>query len=64
MNNSTQLHTGPAATLRRLLALTLLVLGLATVTACHTVQGAGKDIQDAGQAVEKAADKSTDGEHN
>ena len=32
-----------------------LVLWLCSLTACHTVKGAGKDIQKAGEAVEDAS---------
>lgn len=36
----------------------LVALALAvSVTGCNTVKGAGKDVQKAGQAVERAADK-------
>ncbi|MEJ7925521.1 entericidin A/B family lipoprotein [Sphingobium sp. AN641] len=34
----------------------LLLSGSLFVTACNTVEGAGRDVQSAGQAVEKAAD--------
>lgn len=42
-----------------LLALTLLaLLGTAPLLgACHTTAGAGEDISNAGQAIEKSADK-------
>jgi predicted small secreted protein len=53
-------------TFGRLLALALLTGSISTLTACHTVEGAGKDIQDAGQAVEDAADDNdaTDNDHD
>lgn len=51
-------------TLQRLLALVLLGGAMTALTACHTVEGAGKDIQDAGQAVEDVADDATDDDHN
>ena len=35
----------------------LLLSGSLMVAACNTVEGAGKDVQSAGQAVEEAADK-------
>jgi len=43
----------------RLSALALLaLLGAATLLgACHTTAGAGEDLSDAGQAVEKSANK-------
>lgn len=34
----------------------VLCLGGAMLTGCHTVEGAGEDIQDAGRAIERAAD--------
>ncbi|WP_408988154.1 entericidin A/B family lipoprotein [Sphingomonas sp. SUN019] len=34
----------------------LVVASALVVSACNTVEGAGKDVQSAGQAVEKAAD--------
>ena len=43
-------------------ALTLLaLLGAApALTACHTTAGAGKDISNAGQAIERSAKEHTD----
>lgn len=38
------------------LFLTLLLLGSALLGACHTVEGAGRDIESAGDAVQDAAD--------
>lgn len=34
----------------------LLLTGSLMVAACNTVEGAGRDVQSAGEAVEKAAD--------
>ncbi|WP_411021395.1 entericidin A/B family lipoprotein, partial [Salmonella sp. s37812] len=44
--------------------LTLMVLGLFSagmMTGCNTMAGAGKDMQGAGDKVEKTADKCSDG---
>ena len=40
-------------------ALSVIAMAIAAVaiTACNTVEGAGKDIKAGGQAIEKAADK-------
>jgi len=35
---------------------TLLLTGSLLTAACNTVEGAGRDVQSAGKAVEKAAD--------
>ena len=43
--------------LRKLLALALLAGVVVSVTACNTVEGAGKDVKATGQAIENAADK-------
>ena len=40
---------------RKVFALAL-VAGSLMVSACNTVEGAGRDVQSAGQAVENAAD--------
>ena len=40
---------------KKLLA-ALLLTGSLMVAACNTVEGAGRDVQSAGEAVEKAAD--------
>lgn len=41
--------------MKRLTALMLLAMfSIATLTACNTVQGVGKDVQKAGEAVEDA----------
>lgn len=58
------IRTDSPSNLGRALALALLGASMATLTACHTVEGAGKDIQDAGQAVEDVADSATDDDHN
>ena len=43
----------------KMLRILLSLLGLAiAVTACNTMEGAGKDVKAAGGAVEKAAEKS------
>lgn len=43
--------------MKRLTALLLLAMfSIATLTACNTVQGVGKDVQKAGEAVEEAGD--------
>jgi predicted small secreted protein len=41
-------------------AMMIVLLGMfgASLTACNTVEGAGKDVKATGQAVEKAADQS------
>jgi predicted small secreted protein len=41
----------------RLLALLAAVAVASMLTACNTVEGAGKDVKATGQAVENAADK-------
>lgn len=38
------------------LALTLVVLTAFFLTACNTVEGAGRDVERAGEAVQNAAD--------
>ena len=43
--------------MRKMFALALVAGGL-MVSACNTVEGAGKDVSSAGQAVSNAADKS------
>lgn len=48
--------------MKRLLALALLAaFASTTLTACNTIAGAGKDVQDAGKTIEKTADKCKDG---
>ncbi|MCA0327667.1 MAG: entericidin A/B family lipoprotein [Proteobacteria bacterium] len=44
--------------LKKLAALLGTAMVLATLTACNTVEGVGKDVQKAGNAVEDAARKS------
>ena len=39
----------------RLLTLTLLCAFLASLAGCNTIQGAGRDIQKAGEAIERTA---------
>ncbi len=39
-----------------LLTLTTLALGAFSLSACNTVEGAGQDIEHAGEAVQDAAD--------
>lgn len=34
-----------------------LLLAMAGLSACNTIEGAGQDLQSGGQAVEKAADR-------
>ncbi|PZO55394.1 MAG: entericidin [Alphaproteobacteria bacterium] len=46
-----------------LIALTALV-GAAGLTACNTVEGAGQDIQNAGEAIEETAQETNDGNPN
>jgi len=41
----------------RIVATLLLVAMTLAVVACNTVEGMGKDVKAAGQAIEKAADK-------
>jgi predicted small secreted protein len=41
--------------MRKLLG-SALIAGMLLVTACNTVEGAGRDVQSAGKAVENAAD--------
>jgi predicted small secreted protein len=38
----------------RIVALFVLLIGLAGLSACETIQGAGKDIQSGGEALEDA----------
>jgi predicted small secreted protein len=40
----------------RILALTLLVLGTTAVSGCNTLQGAGQDIENAGEELEDATE--------
>ncbi len=51
-------HTVAGNVMGKKLACLLAVLALAVAGAgCNTVKGAGKDVQKAGKAVERAADK-------
>jgi entericidin B len=43
--------------LKRLLALAMLAGFVVSLTACNTVEGAGKDVKATGQAIENAAEK-------
>ncbi len=38
-------------------ALIALLLGMLALSACHTVEGAGKDIEKAGQGIQNSAEK-------
>ncbi|HRK65767.1 MAG TPA: entericidin A/B family lipoprotein [Terricaulis sp.] len=40
------------------------ILGVASLGACNTVQGAGEDLQQAGEHVEERADELNDGNPN
>lgn len=40
---------------RRLLTLAILAVGAISLSACNTVDGAGQDIENAGEAVQDAA---------
>ncbi len=40
----------------RILALTLFVFGAIAVSGCQTLQGAGQDIENAGEELEEATD--------
>ncbi|MBL8550481.1 MAG: entericidin A/B family lipoprotein [Hyphomonadaceae bacterium] len=40
------------------------VLSALAVSACNTVEGAGKDIQQTGQAIEETAEETNDGDPN
>ena len=43
--------------IRKLAALAALAGMVVVITACNTVEGAGKDVKAAGQGIEKAAEK-------
>jgi predicted small secreted protein len=43
--------------LRKRSALVLLVLLFASLSACNTIEGVGKDVQEVGEEVEEAADE-------
>lgn len=42
--------------MKRTIAIALASVGLLVVSACNTVEGAGKDVSSAGKAVANAAD--------
>lgn len=41
---------------KRLAALVVAALAVASLTACNTVKGAGKDLEKAGEALQKAGE--------
>jgi len=45
------------AMLKTTALLLLISLGSSALTACHTVKGAGKDIERAGEEIQDASDK-------
>jgi len=48
--------------MKRLMTLAMVALfSIGMLSGCNTVAGAGKDVQKAGQTVEKTADKCSDG---
>ena len=47
-------------TLKTVALLLLVAIGSNSLTACHTVKGAGKDIEKAGEEIQKASDKARD----
>ncbi len=42
---------------KKILSALLIVLFLAALTGCHTLHGAGQDIESAGKSIERATDK-------
>jgi predicted small secreted protein len=42
---------------KQLLLIFISLIGLTTISACSTVSGMGKDIQKAGQVIEREAEK-------
>ena len=44
-----------------LLVMAAVIGALSFLAACHTVEGAGEDVQQAGQAVEQSARENNDG---
>jgi len=42
--------------LKRRILLALMMLSIGTLAACNTVEGAGKDIESGGEAIEDAGD--------
>lgn len=47
--------SSPSSRLLKIAAAFALLAGLFVFTGCQTMEGAGKDIQDAGEGIEKAA---------
>ncbi len=47
-------------TLKTVALLLLVAIGSSSLTACHTVKGAGKDIERAGEEIQDASDKARD----
>jgi predicted small secreted protein len=43
--------------LKNLVVTVLLAICILTLTACNTLRGMGKDIEKAGESIQKAADK-------
>lgn len=43
--------------LKTIALLLLVAVGSSSLTACHTVKGAGKDIERAGEEIQDASDK-------
>ena len=43
--------------LKTVALLVLVAVGSSSLTACHTVKGAGKDIERAGEEIQDASDK-------
>lgn len=41
--------------IKRAIAITLISVGLLTVTGCNTIEGVGRDVSSAGKAVSDAA---------
>jgi predicted small secreted protein len=52
---STMNSSSPSSRLLKIAAAFALLAGLFVFTGCQTMEGAGKDIQDAGEGIEKAA---------
>jgi predicted small secreted protein len=44
--------------LTKIALLAALVAGTSFLSACHTVKGAGQDVEQAGKEIQKASDKS------
>ncbi len=42
---------------RKIIAGLMMVLFLSVLTGCHTLHGAGEDIESAGKSIERATDK-------